>query len=132
MSVCVSHVEVRLTFFCQFLSSTYAKSTFLVELGTPACIIVAISTGRNQVTEATVKLTAPSGVEFNHDQASLVVEGKISSYYRTTLCGSSNFATQRMANWMHRRKTSSCQTYQPTKLYWYLFLTQMHPLSMQW
>ncbi|KAK7693660.1 hypothetical protein QCA50_003229 [Cerrena zonata] len=42
-----------------------------MELGTPACIIVAVSTGRNQITDATIKLTAPSGVEFNHDQASL-------------------------------------------------------------
>ena len=46
-----------------------------MELGTPACTIVALSTGRNDITEATIKLTAPSGVDFNHDQASLVNEG---------------------------------------------------------
>lgn len=48
---------------------------YLVELGTPACSIVAISTGRNTLAEATIKLTAPSGVEFSHDQASLVDSG---------------------------------------------------------
>ncbi|CAL1704950.1 unnamed protein product [Somion occarium] len=43
-----------------------------MELGTPARIVVAFNTGRNHVTRASVKLSAPSGVEFRHNEATLI------------------------------------------------------------
>ncbi|KAI0082757.1 hypothetical protein K474DRAFT_1681152 [Panus rudis PR-1116 ss-1] len=45
-----------------------------IELGKTPCIIVAFSSGRNNVVEATIKLTGPSGIEFKHSDATLADE----------------------------------------------------------
>ncbi|PCH38130.1 hypothetical protein WOLCODRAFT_64398 [Wolfiporia cocos MD-104 SS10] len=53
-----------------------SRLTVLVELGTPAKILVQLQTGRNDICTVTLKFTSPSGVKFKCDGAAL--EGKAS------------------------------------------------------
>ncbi|KAG2116743.1 uncharacterized protein F5147DRAFT_743305 [Suillus discolor] len=45
------------------------------ELGTTSHLLLVISTGRNDISRATIKLTPPSGVRFNYSAARLEAEG---------------------------------------------------------
>lgn len=47
----------------------------LVELGSPPRVIVALNTGRNEVSKAMVRLAAPSGVQFQVDETGVEGEG---------------------------------------------------------
>lgn len=53
--------------------SSYTKDILTVEIGKQSKIIVALSTGRNAVSKAMLRLSAPSGVRFDVDE--LTVEG---------------------------------------------------------
>ena len=46
-----------------------------VELGTMSRIRVLLSTGRNEVATAVVKLSAPSGIHFRYDDTQLIGDG---------------------------------------------------------
>lgn len=47
----------------------------LVELGSPPRVIVALNTGRNEVSKAMIRLVAPSGVQFQVDETNVEGEG---------------------------------------------------------
>lgn len=50
------------------------------ELGTTSHLLLVISTGRNDISRATIKLTPPSGVQFNYSAARLEAEGQCFQY----------------------------------------------------
>lgn len=72
MFVFDSHHEVSLR-YC-FKSDTHHSYT--VEIGKQSRVILALSTGRNAVSKAMLRLAAPSGVQFHLDQFSLEGQGK--------------------------------------------------------
>jgi hypothetical protein len=51
--------------------------TLIVELGASPRILVSISTGRNHISKATIKMSAPSGLQFRYQEGALDTEGML-------------------------------------------------------
>ncbi|KAG1827035.1 trafficking protein particle complex subunit 10 [Suillus subaureus] len=51
-----------------------------IELGTTSHLLLVISTGQNDISRATIKLTPPSGVQFNYSAARLEAQGQFFQY----------------------------------------------------
>ena len=57
------------------LQDSYRLKFRIVELGSPPTIMVVLSTGRNDVSKAMLRLTAPQGVQFVTKEAHVEGEG---------------------------------------------------------
>lgn len=55
---------------------TFCADSQIVELGTSSRIMVILSTGRNDIATAQVKLSAPSGIQFKYEEAELSGDGE--------------------------------------------------------
>ena len=58
-----------------------------VELGTTSKIRVVLSTGRNDIATATVKLGAPSGVSFRYEETELMDDGMRHNFFSDNYAG---------------------------------------------
>ncbi len=57
-------------------SGLFRTNGGIVELGTSSRIMVILSTGRNDIATAQVKLSAPSGIQFRYEEAELSGDGE--------------------------------------------------------